>query len=340
MRKTTLALTSVGLSIGLLPAADAPNAEITNGSLRVKIYLPDAKNGYYRGTRFDWSGVVYSLQYKGHDYYGPWFQKTDPKVHDFIYEGADIIGGPCSAIPGPVDEFRPLGWEEAKPGGSFIKIGIGALRRPDESKYDNYRLYEVADPGKWTIRKRRDSIEFTQTLADSPSGYAYVYRKALQLAKGKPEMVLEHSLKNTGTKPIRTSVYNHNFLVLDARPPGPGVAITVPFQIQTRRPPNKELAVIQGNRIEYRKTLENRDVVAFPVQGFGDSPTDNDIRIEDSRIGAGMRITADRPLSSVYLWSIRSVISVEPFISIAIEPGGDFNWKSAYTYYTLPENTK
>jgi hypothetical protein len=24
----------------------------------VKLYLPDAEHGFYRGTRFDWSGVV------------------------------------------------------------------------------------------------------------------------------------------------------------------------------------------------------------------------------------------------------------------------------------------
>src|SRR5208283_4867655 len=64
--------------MGLLPAAEFPSAEITNGQIRAKIYLPNAQSGYYRGTRFDWSGVVYSLQYKGHNYYGPWVQRTDP----------------------------------------------------------------------------------------------------------------------------------------------------------------------------------------------------------------------------------------------------------------------
>ena len=331
-----LALSSLGLGIGLLSAADAPTAEIGNGQIRVKIYLPDAKKGFYRATRFDWSGVLYSLQYKGHDYYGPWFNKTDPKVHDFIYSGPDIIAGPCSAITGPVDEFRPLGWQEAKPGGTFVKIGIGALRKPAEGRYDNYKLYEVADPGKWTVRKKRDSIEFTQELADPSSGYSYVYRKIVRLAKGKPTLALEHRLKNTGSHAIRTSVYNHNFLVLDGQAPGPGFVITVPFQIQTGRPPNKELAEIRGNQIVYLKTLANRDVVSAPLRGFGDTPGDAEIRIENAKLGVGMRIRADRPLLSENLWSIRTVIAMEPFISLAIEPGSEFTWTSTYDYYTLP----
>ncbi|MBV9226314.1 MAG: hypothetical protein JOY85_19950, partial [Acidobacteriaceae bacterium] len=145
-------------SLGAAAPADYPSAEITNGPVRAKIYLPEAKRGFYQGTRFDWSGVVYSLGANGHDYYGPWFDKTDPSVHDFVYRDASIVAGPCSAITGPVDEFAPLGYEEAKAGGTFVKIGIGALRKPDDGKYDNYHLYEIANGGKWTVRKGRNEL--------------------------------------------------------------------------------------------------------------------------------------------------------------------------------------
>lgn len=338
--KKTLVLTLLGVSNALLSAADFPTAEITNGQIRALVYLPDAKQGFYRATRFDWSGIVYSLQYNGHDYYGRWFQATDPTVHDFVYKGPDIVASPCTAITGPVDEFAPLGWEEARAGGTFIKIGVGVLRKPDKSKYDNYRLYEIIDSGKWLTKRDLESIEFTQELADSSSGYGYTYHKSARLVKGRPEMVLEHNLKNVGTRAIRTSVYNHNFLVLDGQPPGPGFVITVPFQIRTRRPPNKELAEIRGNQIVYLKTLENQEVVTTSLLGFSDSPKDSEIRIENTRLGAGMKISADRPLLSESLWSIRTVIAMEPFVSVVIEPTKEFSWKSTYSYYTLPTGVK
>ena len=336
----TIALTFLGLSMGMAPAAEYPNAEITNGQIRAKIYLPDAENGYYRGTRFDWSGVVYSLEYKRHQYYGPWFDKTDPTVHDFIYDDQHITAGPCSAITGPVDEFKPLGWDEAKPGGVFVKIGVGILRKPSEGKYDAFHLYEAVDPEKWTIRKNPDSVEFTHELSDSSSGYGYVYRKNVRLTNSKPEMTLEHSLKNTGTRAIETSVYNHNFLVLDGQPPGPDFVITVPFKIRSQRPPSPNLAEIRGNQIFYVKTLENHDVAAAPLEGFRDTREDHEIRIENSRLGAALKISADRPLSSESLWSIRTVIAMEPFISMTIEPGSEFTWKTTYTYYTVPADGK
>jgi hypothetical protein len=338
--KKTLVLILLGASSAWLGAADFPTAEISNGEIQAQVYLPDAKYGFYRATRFDWSGVIYSLQYHGHEYYGRWFQATDPTVHDFVYKGSDIVASPCTSMTGPVDEFAPLGWEETKPGGTFVKIGVGVLRKPNEGKYDNFTLYDIANPGTWAVKKSPASIEFSQVVTDSSSGYAYSYNKAVRLVSGKSEMVLEHSLKNTGAHAIRTRVYNHNFLILDRQPTGPGLVITVPFRIQTKQPPDKKLAEIRGNQIVYLKTLENGDVAATSLQGFSDSPKDNQIRIENERLGVGMSITADRPLSSEALWSIRAVMAMEPFVSVTIEPAHEFTWSSTYSYYTVASHAK
>ena len=95
--------------------------------------------------------VIGSLEYKGHRYHGAWFTKTNPKIRDFVFEGAHIIAGPCSAIMGPVEEFstddKALGFDEAKPGGTFIKIGVGVLRKPqDGASYDRFRLTNSSIP--------------------------------------------------------------------------------------------------------------------------------------------------------------------------------------------------
>ena len=346
MRLATMlawAAVSALASDGKLRASDFPQAEISNGPLRVKLYLPDAKNGYYRGTRFDWSGVIASLEYKGHNFYGPWFDSMDPKIHDYAYVGAEVVAGACTAISGPAEEFQTngtaLGWDEATAGGTFIKIGVGVLRK-DDGNYDTFKLYEIVDPGRWTVKQNPDSVEFTQELTDPSSGYGYIYRKTVRLTEGKPEMVLEHSLKNTGRRTIQSAVYNHNFLVLDKQPPGPDFSVSVPFQIQSPNPPKQELAKIRGNQIVYLKVLENEEVLETPMLGFSDSPQDNEIRIENSKVGAGMRIRGDRPLSSVNLWSIRRVLAMEPFITMTIDPGSEFTWKTSYEYYTLSANSK
>jgi hypothetical protein len=247
----------------------APQWEIANSLMKVKLYLPDATNGFYRGTRFDWSGVVADLQYAGHSYYGPWFTQTDPNVSDFVYQGAEIVAGPCSAITGPVEEFTALGYDEAKPGGTFLKLGVGILRKPDDAHYSGYRLYEIVDGGKWSVRKSKDAVEFTQELNDPSSGYAYIYHKRISLGTDKPEMLIEHSLKNVGTRAIHTSVYDHNFLVLDKRPTDAGFAITFPFAISSNHPPEKENAELRKNQIVYLKTLAGEDRVYTETNRLG-----------------------------------------------------------------------
>lgn len=310
-----------------------PEAVISNGQIRARLYLPDAQRGFYRSTRFDWSGIIAGLEYQGHEFYGPWFTKSEPPVRDFVYRDADIVAGAQSAVTGPAEEFQtPQGYTTAKPGGTFVKIGVGVLRKADEANYSAFNNYEIVDAGKWSVQTMPDRVEFVQEVNDPASGYGYEYRKTVSLANGRPELVIDHSLRNTGRLPLLTQQYNHNFLVLDRAPTGPDFVITVPFQIQTTRPPDPAAAEIRGNQILYTALLENRDRVGFPIQGFGKDAKDYDVRIENRRTGAGVRVTADRPLASLPLWSIRSVIAMEPFIDVSTEPGSTTRWKLTYTY--------
>lgn len=327
------------MNAGYLLAAGYPQAKISNGEIQAQLYLPDTNDGYYRGTRFDWSGVIGSLQYKNHDFYGPWFQRMDPTVHDYIYKDAEILAGPHSAISGPVQEFKPIGYDEAKAGETFLKIGVGVLRKPDDAPYDHNRKYEIVNSGKWTTQTGSNWVKFTQKLSGS-DGYGYLYTKTIRLIKGRPEMVIEHSLKNTGNHPIVTNVYDHNFLSMDHHPPGAGLTITFPFTIENAKPLAQGLAEMRGNQISYLKDLQGKDTVATQIRGFSGDAKDYDIRIESQETGTGMRIQGNRPIARMGLWSIRSVVAVEPYLDISIDPAKAYTWDYTYTYYTIPQNEK
>jgi len=318
---------------------EPPQTKIANGKIEAALYLPDAQHGYYRGTRFDWSGVIHSLKHNGHDYYGPWFNKTDPKVIDFIFSGDDIVAGPCSAITGPVEEFttngKALGFDEAKAGGTFLKIGIGVLRRPDQQDYNPYRLYEIVDSGKWHVEPGSDGVTFSQEVKDPASGYGYRYTKTVHLVNGKPEMRIEHKLENIGQHKIESSVYDHNFLVLDGQPVGPAYTLKFGFDLKVEHAPEAKLAEVKGREFHYLQELKGRDTVAGEFTGFSHHAKDYEIVIDNKKAGAGMKITADRPLSRQNLWSIRSVLAAEPFIDMSIEPGKSFSWRYNYEYYSL-----
>jgi len=165
-----------------------PECEIKNKMIHARVYLPDQESGYYRSTRFDWSGVISELVYNGHTYLGVWNDMYDPTLHD--------------AITGPVEEFAPLGYDAAKTGGSFVKIGVGILLKPEEPKYNKFTYYQIEDNGKWKIRKKSDQITFIHTLEHED--YGYEYEKTVKLVKGKPVLEILHTLKNKGQLAIET----------------------------------------------------------------------------------------------------------------------------------------
>src|SRR4051812_12289404 len=106
-------------------AADSPRHVLTDGRLTLTVLLPDAKTGFYRGTRFDWSGVVEKAEVNGHTLFGYWKATHDPTNHDDVPGTAEEFGTATSPVAGP------LGYREAKSGQTFLKIGVGELEKID-----------------------------------------------------------------------------------------------------------------------------------------------------------------------------------------------------------------
>jgi hypothetical protein len=303
------------------PDADAPNApavRITNGLVTATLYLPDAERGYYRATRFDWSGVVADLQAGGHSYFGRWNPKYDPKLHD--------------AITGPVQEYvTGLGFDAAKAGETFIKIGVGVLRKPAEPTR-GFATLEIVDGGKWSTNVRADAVEFVHEVTDPRSGYGYRYSKTVSLPPGKMQMTLTQRIESTGANAIDTEMYNHNFFVLDGQPSGPDVEVRVPFKLEAFNVRGDAIQV-GADRLNYLKPIETAN--RMQLKGFSASVTDYDIRVENRKTGAGVRVTSDRPLSDMVFWTSPRTTCPEAYIHVHAERGRPMEWKTTYDFYSL-----
>lgn len=311
-----------GIALGAVPSQKFPEAEISNGIVKAKLYLPDEKNGYYQGVRFDRSGNIPELEWNGHSYFGQWFEKYDPKVHD--------------AIMGPVEDFIPIEFNLKKPGETFLKIGDGMLVKPDTKVYTIRKLYENANPGKWTVKKHPDHIQFIHILSDKE--YSYEYEKDVILTKDKPELILSHTLRNTGNKTIATTVYDHNFFMIDKQPVGPGIEILFPYEIQGEGlgiGPGKYVK-IADKKISFLKNLD-KDSTCYcsDLKGYGSVASDYDIRIENKITRAGVRITCDQPIVRLPFWSCHTTACPEPYIAIKAEPGKEVKWNIKYEFYTF-----
>jgi hypothetical protein len=309
-----------GLIITAMPLIKFPQTEISNGLMKATIYLPDEKEGYYRSTRFDWSGNMPSLQYKGHEFFGQWFSKYSPEIHDVIM--------------GPVEEFVSPDFADAKPGESFLKIGVGILAKPDDKPYAFARLYDVLNHGKWSVKEKSDQIHFTHELKDK--SFSYKYEKNITFVKDKPVMILSHTLKNTGSKSIETSCYDHNFFMMDKQPVGPGYVVRLPFDIKGQGQGIGVLAELKANEIVFLRDLKGDETVfCGGLEGFGPKAEDYDIRIENRIAGTGVRITCDQPILKLNFWCCATTVCPEPYIKIAAAPGKEFKWTITYEFYTL-----
>jgi hypothetical protein len=315
-----------------VPHGDHPKALLTNGKLDALVFLPDAKNGYYRSTRFDWSGVVGCVSLNGHKFFGEWFTQYDPLKND--------------SITGPVEEFRTddgpmgssapprpgaIGYQDAKPGEMFLKPGVGVLRRVDDSPYQFGGAYPIVDTGTWTVKVRKRSVRFRQVLR-GPDGYAYVYEKTLTLSRNEPVMTLQHSLKNTGTKPIETYVYDHDFFMLDGKATGPGMVVHFKFEPK----PQAEIgaaAKIEGKDLVYVDELAPRKGVAGYLTGYSDDVRGYDFTVEDTRSSVGVQQTSDHSLARLYFWSTQRTICPEGYINLNVAPGETSRWTLRYRFF-------
>lgn len=311
------------LTISAKAIAQFPQAEIKNGLIHARIYLPDAKDGYYRGSRFDWSGVMPELEYEGHSYFGQWFDKYSPTIHD--------------AVMGPVEAFAPVGYDEARVGDNFLEVGIGMVTKPEEPKYSFVTPYKIANGGTWKVKKKPDEVTFTHKLTDK--AYAYEYKKTVQLIKNKPEMVLSHTLKNTGKRTIETNVYDHNFFAMDKQPTGSDFVVKFPFNLLSETPATGDLGKIQDNQIVFFKELSKNEHLFYQsLTGFSDSAKDYDIRIENHKTGAAVRITSDQALYKIVFWSAHATLCPEPYIKVKVNPGEQFSWKIFYEFYSCEKS--
>ena len=307
---------------------------ISNESLKMTLHVPDGAKGYYRGTRFDWAGVFESIEYRGCNYAEPWFESYSPTMHD--------------AVCGPAEEFGPIGFDEAAPGGRFLKIGVGMLERMDDGPYDRFRLHPIAEAGERTVSQSEDSVIFTHRL-ESPSGYGYEYSKEIHIT-GKDSFRISHSLKNIGTIGLRTDVYNHNFFTLGLLETGPGRTLDFPFSPDGDWRAEYSEVGFSDKGIRFTRTLrEGESVFTGNLHQAAPAPSGcipailepvcspNAFELCESATGRGVVASCSEPMTRAVFWANHRIACIEPYIDVSLELGHEFRFHIDYKLLSLQD---
>lgn len=281
--------------------------KIGNGNLVLTLCEPGE---YYQGTRFDRSGVFRSIECDGKSWSDVWFDEDIPLKHDHL----------C----GTSEEFYgQTGYEEAPVGGSFLKVGVGLLRKPSEGPYDWFHTYEIVDEGLRTLAADESKAVFTQVL----DGH-YEYEKTVEIT-GERCWRISHKLKNTGSRRLETEQYNHNFFTFGLREVGPERSVEFGFPIQGEWRPDSVNAVKDSRSIR----------ITGPMQPGQKAYIGNVLASSDYEGGYSFvlrageraaRVNCDRKMSHAVFWTNHRVFCPEPYIPLSIGPGETSCWSIDY----------
>jgi hypothetical protein len=303
---------------------------LKNNFLKLSILSP--KSEVYKGARFDYSGMIYQIATKNHSFLPGELKKDNTQDNSYIPLGIiDEFGIGMNGLS------SPPGYNKTPKNGSFIKIGVGLLKKETDEAYNFKHGYTILKRGKWFFSKKETAIAFTQKFI-SPDGWGYLYKKEIQLCDNKSAFVIKYSLKNIGEKKIKTNHYSHNFISIDKYPIGKSYLIKFIFPLKFLK--NREnILETCGNKIIFLKNL-TKSGIWNEIKGYSNNFKQNQFYIENTFKNAGIKIACNQTIHKLHLWITQKAIAPESFINIEIKPQEIKNWESYYEVYNIKQIQK
>ena len=286
---------------------------LKNKNLQLEFHTSDEG---YKGSRFTQIGKLIDVTFKGVSF-------TTNELHNGFsnQHGAGFYN--------EFDIDTALGYKETEKGDWFHKIGVGLLKKDDE-KYDFLKKYEFKKVDIST-EVNENSISFSAVQKEY-NGYGYVLTQTYMLSK--TGFSIEYRLENTGSKTIKTSEYNHNFLQIR----------------NTLMDPTYKLNFIRELKMTKNSAFVNpNDAVDFNLKGltFNETPESDffwsELQAESGKIlgweliqkNFKIKATTDFTPSKMNIWGTRHVISPELFAEISVKPSEFKTWNRKYEFQEL-----
>ncbi|EXJ22973.1 hypothetical protein ADIAL_1596 [Alkalibacterium sp. AK22] len=282
---------------------------LKNERLEIEIQEPGE---IYAGSRFDWTGFITQIT-------------LDDTVTYCVPEQQKK--GKGTGGLGFCNEFgidKPIGYNAIKTGEFFPKIGVGLLKKETEEAYDFFKAYELI-PSDATVEKNQNTLRF-KSEASSSSGYGYHLIKDVTLEVNR--LTLSYELTNTGSQPLVTTEYSHNFIGINNQLIGPEYELSLPKMTAI------DVAVgsvdREGQKLTWGETPEADFYAAIE---WNHKDGDCNWNLYHKQICAGVRDISVLTPSKVALWGYTHVVCPELFIDIDLKAGETKKWERVYEFY-------
>ena len=287
---------------------------LKNENLEIRI---DPPLDNYHFSRFDWTGKIIDVTYKGIKVSGiEQIDKNDDKVGKGFYNEFGIDA--------------PIAYDDTKEGDWFHKIGIGILQK-DNEPYSFSKKYPIK-PAKFSVTQGKNKI-IINCESQLVNDYSYYLTKEIELFESG--FKIKYQLQNTGKKAIETNEYTHNFLTINNELIGKNYTLKFPFEITTGlgeivNPENK--VQVGFNEI----TFDNMPTEQFFYSNLsGGESVDASWELINTKSNIGIRENGSFKTSKVNLWGWQHVISPELFYDVNVQAGQTVEWSRTYSFFEV-----
>lgn len=288
---------------------------LTNESLSVEVVLPG--KGYV-GSRFDWTGWVKQVT---------WYGEISLCTEESLRPGYGTGGfGLC----GEFGIEEPIGYEDCAPGEQFPKLGVGLLRKKNDGEYKFFDPFDIEPFPVTIVRQSDDSV----TILSEPlpcRGYEARLKRTIKL--DGDSLILASELTNVGTRTIKTTEYNHNFMRVGDYGIGPDYTLLAPF-VSDDFNSIRDYLVSRPGEIHWLSRPIEGEAFYGKSLNFDEAAANHPTwTLLHKPSGYGVSETLDRPLLRFAVWGESHVVSPELFHEISLEPGETSQWSRTYRFF-------
>ncbi len=257
----------------------------------------DSPSEGYNYSRFDHSGKIISVKYKG--------------LEIAAIERFDDV---------PLNQIGRGFYNE-----------LGMLKK-DDGAYDFLKSYSII-PLDFQIRENAQSL-YLESSTPELNGYAYVLRKRISLTQ--MGFTIEYELLNSGSEPLITNEYVHNFVSANGHLIDDQYQLQFPFSLNSDEfdevinPDN--LLNINMNSISFRG---NPETPFFISNLSGGKLVNASWELIHKKLNIRISESGSFKTNKVNLWGWKHVISPELFHKINLKPGQTERWSRNFKISNL-----
>lgn len=279
--------------------------QIASDRLAVQVRYPEDLSG----VRFDRTAFITQVT-------------LDGEYHFCASESPDGSGG--EGLCGEFGIFRPLGYEDASVGGWFPKIGVGWLQRTAAEPYS----FSADYPARWgavEVDAAPARLAFRMAV-ESDGGFGACLEKVVRVSGAQLEIASR--LCNTGTVPIQTDEYVHNFLACDEEPFWPGAyELALPDVLVL--PEGEHPVETEGRCLRWTATPDGAFWFPWALEA---RPAEAGWRLRHLSSGREVGETLSGACYRFHLFGSERLVSPELFVDIDVPPGAEQGWTRWYTF--------